>query len=121
MLAEARARATATSDVTRSSMGGALADGDPRAFAAFSAATGSLDAFGLASSSDWTRGTFTGGFTYAVAPDWTLGVALDLGQWSWKAAPAVQMAKAASLAFLPGMKDRTGTLAFLGFCRTGTA
>ncbi len=115
MLAEARARATVTSDVTRSSMGGALADGDPRAFAAFSAATGSLDAFGLASSSDWTRGTFTGGFTYAVASDWTLGVALDLGQWSWEGGASRADGESRKLGIFAGYERQDWHLGFSGF------
>lgn len=115
MLSQGKARAATSPGITRSSMGGEPADGGPRAFAAFSGATGSFDAFGLTSSSDWRRGNFTGGFTYSLAPDWTLGVALDLGQWSWSGGASHAEGESRKFGLFAGYEYENWHLGLSGF------
>ncbi len=69
--------------LTRSTKGAGPKGDGPRAFAAFAANSGAFDSFGLAAKSDWHSSAFTGGFAYAVSPEWTAGLAIETGPWSW--------------------------------------
>lgn len=80
---EDEAAAGRRSAATLPTSGTAPQAGRFRAFAAYTGANGSFDQIGGIEDSDWDASGVTGGFVYALSPEWTVGATIEEGTWSW--------------------------------------